>query len=321
MRTRVLGIIVLMLIVSGCGDAAGGGGGAVQPATVTPGAQTPGAEVNAGLVRPALASSELVVGRERFVFGLLDPKTGQPINDVPQVSIQFFKVHDDGTATKTGDAQPIFRNENLPAGVYVVRTEFDQAGKWGALMTINREGYEPYQVKANFEVLSDSSVPMVGEAVPASTNQTVRDAKIEDICSAKPADNMHELTIAEALQSGKPTLILFAAPGFCPSFTCGPDLELVQKLQSKYGDKANFLHIESPNEIQNHTHQDPVDPNHRQLEGHRGILKPQVQTAEEWGLKSEPWLFLVGGDGKLADRFEGGLTLEEVEPEFAKLVQ
>jgi len=275
----------------------------------------------ATMPRPVLASSELVVGRERFVFGLIDPQTQQPISDAPQVSVQFFKVNDDGTATKVGDATPIFRSENLPAGVYVTRTNFDQPGKWGALMLINRQGLQPYQVRAEFEVSNDSTVPMVGEPAPRSNNMTVKDANIDEICSAKPHDDMHGMTIAEAVTSGKPSVILFAAPGFCPSFTCGPDLQMVQTLKSKYGDKANFIHIEAPNEIQNHSHDGPVDEHHNQEQGHQGVSKPQVKTAQDWGLKTEPWLFLVDKDGKVADRFEGGLTLDEVEPEFQKIIQ
>src|SRR5204862_135527 len=36
-------------------------------------------------------------------------------------------------------------------------------------------------------------------------------------------------------------------------------------------------------------------------------------TVNEWGLQSEPWVFLVGKDGKIADRFEGATTLDELE--------
>jgi hypothetical protein len=128
---------------------------------------------------------------------------------------------------------------------------------------------------------------------------------------------MHTMTIADAVASGKPTVILFAAPGFCPSFTCGPDLELMQKLETKYRDKANFIHIESPNALQDHTHTGPLDPAHRQLPGHQGTYKPQVQTANEWGLKTEPWLFFIDENGTIVDRFEGGLTYDEVEPRLA----
>ncbi len=304
-------MILLALLAVGCGQ---------QPSSLSAVAgSTPTAEP--GYAQPVLASSELVVGKERFVFGLVDSRTGQPISDVPEVTIQFFKVHDDGTATKVGDAAPIFRSENLPAGVYVTHMTFTEPGKWGALMTIKRQGQPPYQVKANFEVQSDSTVPMIGEPAPPSNNLTAGDVhSLDEICSAKPHDDMHDLTIAEAVRSGKPTVVLFAAPGFCPSFTCGPDLEMVQALKAKYGGKAHFIHIEAPNEIQNHTHTGPVDPQHHQQPGHQGVAKPQVETAREWGLKTEPWLFLIDKEGKIANRFEGGLTIDEVEPELLKLL-
>lgn len=318
---RIMFLLVAMSLslASGCTGGTGGTGAAVEPSAAVP-SPTPGAA--ASLASPVLASSELVVGQERFVFGLLDSNTGQPINDVPEVTIQFFKVHADGKATKTGDATPVYHSKNLPAGVYVVRTSFDEPGDWGLIMTIKRQGQEAYQVKSEFKVLADSTVPMIGESVPPSKNETAKDvADLGEICSAVPQDGMHGLTIAEAVKSDKPTVILIAAPGFCPSFTCGPDLELVQTLQSKYPDKANFIHIEAPNSIQTHTHEGPVDPNHNQQQGHQGVARPQVKTAQEWGLKSEPWLFLVDKGGKVFERFEGGLTLDEVEPQFQKLVQ
>ncbi len=79
---------------------------------------------------------------DRLSTILFCPTTGQPINYVPQTSIQFFKVNDDGTATKTGDGEIIYRSENLPAGLYVVQTTFDKPGNWGALVTVTPENAE-----------------------------------------------------------------------------------------------------------------------------------------------------------------------------------
>ncbi|HYO49254.1 MAG TPA: hypothetical protein VEW94_05330 [Chloroflexia bacterium] len=312
MRRLFFSIAIISLFL-----AAGCGGETTAPVATAPPAPTP-----SGVAQPVLAVSELVVGPNRFVFGLVDSGTGQPIVDVAQVGLQFFKVNADGTATKVGDADVVYQSKNLPAGLYVARTEFKEPGKWGAILNITRQGKEPYGTRMEFDVLADSTVPMVGEPAPPSKNLTKKDvADISEIDSASPPSDMHDLTIAEAVTSGKPTLVLFAAPGFCPSFTCGPSLEVAQALQAKYGDKVNFIHIEAPNDIQNHTHTGPVDPNHHQQPGHQGVAKPQVETAKEWGLKSEPWIFLVDKEGKIADRFEGGLTLEEVEPAFVKLLQ
>ena len=317
---KILALVAIssLFVLAGCGDSG-------TPAGTTPTVPVEaGAAVTTGpsLAKAVLAASELVVGENRFVFGLLDSATGQPINYVPQTSIQFFKVNDDGTAIKTGDGEIIYRSENLPAGLYVVQTTFDKPGHWGALVTVTPEKGDAYSQQMNFTVGTDSDVPLPSEAAPPSKNLVLADvADVGEICSAQPHDDMHTMTIEDAVKSGKPSIVLFAAPCFCPSFTCGPDLELVQKIQEKYRDQANFIHIEAPNEIQNHAHEGPVDENHNQETGHQGVSKPQVQTAQEWGLKTEPWLFILDKDGKVAARYEGGLTLDEVLPAFEKVVQ
>ena len=33
----------------------------------------------------------------------------------------------------------------------------------------------------------------------------------------------------------------------------------------------------------------------------------------EWKLPSEPWVFVVGPDGKVRDRFEGTVSVRELE--------
>jgi len=322
LMVRALAVLLLLAgLVAGCG------GDAPAPATVAPAvggaapllgsavALSPGA---ADVARPVLASSNLVVGANRFVFGLLDSQTGQPIPDVPQTQLQFFKVHDDGTATKTGDAAVVYQNENLPAGLFVAQTTFDAAGSWGALLTVQRPGRTAYDVRLNFTVRADSPIPGVGAFAPRSRNLTLRDVRdVAEIDSAQPHDTMHNLTIAEAVKSGKPTLVLFGTPGFCESRMCGPDLAVAQALQSKYAAQANFIHIETPS----HTHLQPVNPEHYTTGGHAGVARPQIATMQEWGLQTEPWIFLVDRTGVVVAEFEGGLTLQEVEPAFVPLLR
>jgi hypothetical protein len=33
----------------------------------------------------------------------------------------------------------------------------------------------------------------------------------------------------------------------------------------------------------------------------------------EWGLTTEPWTFVVGADGRIASRFEGLVSVHELE--------
>jgi hypothetical protein len=34
---------------------------------------------------------------------------------------------------------------------------------------------------------------------------------------------------------------------------------------------------------------------------------------KEWKLPSEPWVFVVGADGKVRDRFEGTVSVRELD--------
>ena len=74
---------------------------------------------------------------------------------------------------------------------------------------------------------------------------------------------------------------------------------VLQALQQEYGDQANYIHVE--------IYQD----------GHPPEVVPAVK---EWGLPSEPWLFVVGADGRVADKFEGSITVDEVGPALAAAV-
>ncbi len=310
-RSWLFCLVSIILVTSGCSDSgsppvvltvgprtpqSGPVGGGLVPATIPP-TQAAGPD----LARPDLASSELVLGANRFVFVLISTKTGKPIKDVPAVGIQFLKVHEDGTATKVNDAEVLYHNENLPVGMFVARTTFNEVGNWGALVTIRRSNQDPYQVQMNFQVLARGATPMIGDTPPASKNVIDKDVKsLDEVCSAKPHDDMHSITIADAMKSRKPTFIVFATPGFCETLTCGPDLEVAQAIEKKYPGKANFIHIETPSL--------PAAP------------QAQAPTVQEWGLKTEPWVYFLDKTGKVADRFEGGLTYEELEPEFAKLL-
>jgi hypothetical protein len=324
MPRRLGALLLLICLLTGCtGDATPSP--ASPPVVPTPtlaatglleGPTPAGTPDPAGVAAPLLVSSDLVVGPNRFVFGLVDRGTGQPIPDVPQVSLQFFTVHADGTATKIGDADVVYHKENLPVGLFVSHMTFTEAGTWGALFTVERPGLPLYQARLNFTVQARSAIPQVGDSAIPSQNLTIRDVeKISDIDSAQPHDTMHTLTIAQAVRSGKPSLILFATPGFCESRMCGPDLDVALALQRQYGDRANFIHIETPS----HTHPGVVAPDHYTSGTHPGVARPQIQTMQEWGLKTEPWIFLLDRDGRVAARFEGGLTFDEVAPAFALL--
>jgi len=259
-----------------------------------------------GKLTAVLPSSDLAVGaNQRFLLALIGPDN-RPVTDAT-VELAFFKV--------TGPSQAQLRSQAVgtfygsPAlsavgrGVYVARTDFNEAGDWGVALGVTRPGEESTELRVSFSVKERSATPAVGQPAPLSRTLTATTtADVERFCSARPGDDFHQLSIDQALAQRRPLVALFATPGFCTSRVCGPSLDVLTELHQEYGDRANFVHVEIYKDGR---------PNEKQ---------EMVSTVQEWGLPSEPWLFIVDGNGRVAEKFEGGATVEEVSPMLARVL-
>ena len=260
-----------------------------------------------------LGASEFVVGENRFPFALASLE-GEALGNT-KVLVEFFAlngtewefkfrrpseyreatgitphVHDDGELHKHLDVR----------GQYVVNgADFQNPGLWRAEFIVTAEDGTQLSVgRLAFNVLSTPAAPGIGEAVPATHNATVHNVDyIEEIDTRVPPDEMHELSIADALESEKPFVVVWSTPMFCTSEICGPVLDEAVKVLERYGERANFVHIE------------PWDIETARSEGR---LKPTPEFIE-WGLTTEPWVFIVDGSGRVAARFEGLVTQEDME--------
>ncbi len=261
---------------------------------------TPNAAANT--LQPVLATSELVVGPNRLALGLLESNV--PIKDAAETKVQvrYYKLNGN-QATLVGEEAAHYFGEGLgERGTFIVRPTFDSAGSWGLEVQAERPGKPAVTQRMGLDVKAQSTAPTVGTPAPKSktpTDKDVQDLKL--ITSAtEPDARLYELSVAEAVTSGKPSLILFATPGYCQTAVCGPGVDVLSKLADTFGDKINPVHVE--------VYQLPYDQG------------KQVPAMREWGLQTEPWLFLVGKDGRIAGRYEGGITYQELEPDVAKLV-
>lgn len=251
-----------------------------------------------------LPNSDLAVGPNRVVIALLDERN-RPIKEA-QTHVRFFKVLGEGKAQLRAEGEAVWRGSGLgDRGLYVTRATFDEAGAWGAEVTASKDGVTR-QARVGFEVAATPRTPAIGTPAIPSRQKTATDpAAREAICSARPPDDMHDLTIADALTRGRPIVLLFATPGYCTSQTCGPDLQTVQTLEERYRHQAIFIHVEIYEEFQTATKFEELK------------VAPAVL---EWNLPSEPWVFLIDRQGLIADKFEGALTVEELEPALQRLL-
>jgi len=265
-----------------------------------------------------IAASEFFVGENRFPFALVSSQ-GNLLEDA-RVQVRFYSLPQQRPPEfRTEAPARFFRGRGVtphlhPGGevhkhielksVYVVGSVmFDQPGFWGAEFDVKASGFQRPKVQgAAFEVRSKSRVPNVGDPVPPSRNLTLADvASIEEIETRVPPDNMHDLSVAQALQQDKPFVVVFATPMYCITRMCGPVTDIAAELHERYRDKVNFIHIE------------PWDLTIARGEGK---LVP-IQISQDWGLPTEPWVFVVNRQGRVASRFEGLVAPEELEPAIA----
>jgi len=266
---------------------------------------------------PIVANSPFGIGPNRLSIGLIDDgallsdadvtlrvyQLAELPEDEPKVArlraehvatprsivVTSDHLHGDGT---------VHVHESPKSTVFVVNVDFDASGWWGVELDVVFDGERHEGIRASFWVGQKSSEPSVGDVVPRSAQRTMRDvANVSEIDSSDPPNPLfHELTIAEALETGKPVVVAFVTPAFCQTRFCGPVMEeVILPAWAEYGDAVEFIHIE------------PFD-----LEAaRRGVLNP-VPTVEEWGLLSEPFVFVLESDGTVAAKFEGIMEVEEI---------
>jgi hypothetical protein len=141
--------------------------------------------------------------------------------------------------------------------------------------------------------------PEVGDKAPKITTPTLDSVggDASKIDTRVPPDTMHDVNYADALGK-KPIVIVFATPQLCQSRVCGPVVDIAEQLKAKYGDKADFIHMEiyNDNQISNGTNE-------------------QVAA---FRLPSEPWAFVIDKNGKVAARLEGAFSVGELDRAIAK---
>ena len=68
---------------------------------------------------------------------------------------------------------------------------------------------------------------------------------VEPYCTLSPEPcPFHEVTLTEALASGKPVVYVVGTPAHCQTGTCAPGLQFAIAEQQRVGDAAVFVHAD-----------------------------------------------------------------------------
>jgi hypothetical protein len=281
---------LLLLLLAACGQAAP----AAQPTVAS--AASP--------MTPVLAISELSVGPNRLALGVL--QNGTPVND-PNLTIdmRFFYVDGNDKETVQSEGTAVYRGEGLPFGLYVGYAELDQPGGWNVELSIPREGQEPQVTRMRLDVLAEPDTPPVGSQAIPTANLTVKEQPdLAQLTSdPNPDADLYQLSVEEAMAAQQPFVVAFSTPGYCQTAVCAPNMLVLKQLKDQFKGQVNFLHVE--------VYPYPF--------GESFQAQSRVQAMSDWRLRTEPWTFLVDGQGVIQARYEGGITFAELEPALAQL--
>lgn len=323
-RTSLLALAcaAVAIAVGGCGGSGGGDGGGASSPNATPPPAPP--EVAAaqhptradfppargrtlrqvadslygGGPAVALATTDYTPGRNRIAFGLIEPDGTFVYGNTALYVARGENAPAQGPYPAPADSlqvRPPFRSESSAGddvkAVYHADVDLPAPGRW-LVLAVTHSGEELLGGAAEVVVRPRSPVPAVGDEAPRVHTPTLASvggdaAKID---TRVPPSDLHEVDLADVL-GRRPVALLLATPALCRSRVCGPVADVAMQLDSAYGDSVDFIH--------NEVYVDN-DPN-------KG-LRPQMRA---FGLSTEPWLFTIDRDGRVAARLEGAFGVDE----------
>ena len=274
------------VLLGACGDSS-----PAQPAAQPSAPSSPGVSAAVSKVAPdadpsltlVSASFEQLVGDgQPFAFGLVDAGN-QPLKNV---DAELFVVSPSGAVQ--GPFSTTYQDvEGVSLGLYLAEVDLKDVGDTAfvAVTSDNKAG------SANVPVVTpkNSQAPAPGmEAISVATATTKNDQGVAKLCTLTPQCGMHELSLADALDAGRPVMLTFATPAYCQTAVCGPSVQVVEQVRKSgnYGQTV-WIHVEV----------------------YRDEGQTLAKPVEQWALPSEPWLFAIGSDGKIAARADGPLLV------------
>ena len=274
---------------------------------------TPSANQLSGI----LATTDLGLGPNRVSFLLLSPLA---LITVPQVSVTSVYRQADGSQP----VAPVVKEESTASfylwpygtrGNYVTQLTFDRPGDWELVVDVTDEDGSVSTARIPLQVGATSATPSIGSLPPMTANKTVADVtSLSQLTTgSSPDPELYQTTISEAVNSREPALVVFASPALCTSPTCGPQVETVQEIKDLYRGQASFIHVEvydNPDEIQGDLSTTRYSP-----------------VVEAWGITdiedyiNESWVFILDREGRIALKYQGFASAEELEQGLLQVIQ
>lgn len=257
-------------------------------------------------ILPILINSEIRKGPNRFLFSLTDRQNKLVAAPDVKVHLLFYDVDTaENEVVFEADSRFLWTIEGQQ-GLYVASVEFADAGRWGTRFEATFPDGKVRTVRADYDVAESGSTPALGAKVPSVDTPTLDDVggDVKRLSTdQEPDPRFYETSIADALAAGEPFVVAFATPAFCETRMCGPTLETVKTVAQDYP-QVTFINVEPYKmAVTDGRLQPELDAN--------GQFQPADWT-NAWGLRSEPYTFVIAGEGTVAAKFEGVLGEDEL---------
>jgi hypothetical protein len=316
-KLRVLSaLVVLALGATACSSS----NGSAAPRSPRTGAQMQaimattdlyvGAPQRVGVGLPLNDGRLVSFGSVSFSFSFLGtssaPTSGAP---GPPVSARYIPT----PGTPAGGTTVQITQPDAARGIYEADgIRFDRPGYWQVAVSAAVAGSGTQRATAAFPVLQRPSLPAPGQKALRTDNLTIHSKGVPRAAidsravtdGTIPDPELHRWTIAGALKQHRPIVVVFATPLYCQSRFCGPETDEVDALWRRYKDRAVFIHVEIWKDYN---------------------AQPQVinQAAADWLLRNgdltEPWVYLIGSNGVILDRWSSLFDANELAHELQQL--
>ena len=253
---------------------------------------------------PVLAptQSQLTPGKNRYGFALFDrdrtqiadvpvalyvaPAGGEAKGPVP-AKWESLKVQAQFQSRSTAD------DPDAAKAIYAAQLNFPRPGRYEVLAIARLDG-RLVSSAVQADVTARGKVPDVGDKAPVIDTPTVASVggDVKKIDTRLPPSSLHQENFRDVVGK-KPVVLLFATPALCQTRVCGPVVDVAEEIKAERGKDAEFIQMEifRDNDVK---------------KGYR----PQVRA---YNLPTEPWVFAIDKDGKVAARIEGPYSAAELD--------
>lgn len=178
-------------------------------------------------------------------------------------------------------------NMSIPYWPFVI--DITEVGLY--TLTVN----EAPSSEMSFQIFERSMVamPLVGDPLPAFDTPTLSDTRgVDPLCTRPDAPcPFHDITLTEALTSGKPVVYMIGTPAYCKTGTCAPGLDALIDVASTVGDRAVFVHADVFTD--------------------RTTTKV-APAVTAYSLDFEPVLYIANAQGVLVNRLDAVFDIDEI---------